>query len=259
LRFVFAFLGLLLLGIVAANPAPSRAAVVGGDKGEAFAIPTFRELSQMLVMMGGLDIQNPKVADEYAKLMYCGLYYDKFKNDFEWNKIRQQIVNRVGSKKEYYRIQYQMSGTLYLDRYNFETQDFPLGKQSAMTRVGSMILYDSWGGTTGEDQRVRRLCRDLTFSQIFPGNYTFQLNQPLTVDRLKLPVDEAKELLDRMTHQNNHDRRLYLRIRVRVMGVDRTSGPRERITNVFLKGEVTNVDIFLDYDMTKYLTSVTIK
>lgn len=259
MRFVFAFLGVLALSIVAVNPAPAPAAVVGGDKGEAFAVPTFRELSQMLVMMGGLDIQNPKIADEYAKLMYCGLYHDKFKNDFEWNKIRQQIVNRVGSKKEYYRIQYQMSGTLYLDRYNFETQDFPLGKQSAMTRVGSMILYDAWSAATGEDPRNRWLCRDLTASWIFPASYTFQLNQPLTIDRLKLPVDEAKVLLDRMTQQKNSDRRLYLRIRVRVMGIDRLAGPRDRVAYVYLKGEVTNVDIFLDYDMTKYLTSVTIK
>ncbi len=255
MRFVFAFLGMLALSIVASNPSP--AAVVGGDKGESFALPTFRELSQMLIMMGGLDIQNPKVADEYAKLMYCGLYYDKYKNDFEWNKIRQQIINRVGSKKEYYRIQYQMSGTLYLDRYNFETQDFPLGKNSAMVRVGSMVLYEG-GGTAGEDPKVRRLCHDLTPSAIFPGYYTFVLNQPLTIDRLKLPVDEAKSLLDRMTQQKNNDRRLYVRIRVRVMGIDRTTGSRN-VTGVFLKGEVTNVDIFLDYDMTKYLTSVQIK
>src|SRR4051812_23800559 len=121
MRYVLFILAALTFAGLA-TPAQAITAY-NGENGEAFAEPTFRDLSMMLLMLDGVDINNPKVADDYAKMQFCGLYKDKFRNDFEWNKVRLQIINRVLSKKDYYRLQYELDGTINLDRYNFDTQD----------------------------------------------------------------------------------------------------------------------------------------
>ncbi len=254
MRYVLVLLAALAFAGV--NQPALATTAYNGDSGEAFAEPTFRDLSMMLLMLDGVDINNPTVADDYAKMNFCSLYKDKYKNDFEWNKVRQQIITRIQSKKDYYRLQYELDGTIALDRYNFDTQDFPLTPQTAMERVGSMILYDSGTAPDNQTKNVRILCNDDHFTKTFPGSYMLVMTQPLTFDRLKLPMDEAKALLERMASQKNAERRLYVRFRMRVTGIDKVRGNRDVAIEVDVKGEVVAVDVFLDHDMTKYLTSI---
>lgn len=254
MRYVLALLAALAFSGL--NQQAFAVAAYNAETGEAFAEPTFRDLSMMLLMLDGVDINNPKVADDYAKMSFCGLYKEKYKNDFEWNKVRQQIVNRVLAKKDYYRLQYELDGTINLDRYNFDTQDFPLTSATAMQRVGSMILYDTGNAADNVKGRNRVLCNDDSVTHVFPGMYMFILTQPLTFDRLKLPMDEAKALLERMETTKNNDRRLYVRFRLRVTGIDKIHASHSDTVQIDTKGDIVAVDIFLDHDMTKFLTSI---
>src|SRR5262249_44454123 len=102
----------------------------------------------------------------------------------------------------------------------------------------------------------RVLCNDENITRIFPGMYMFMLTQPLTLDRLKLPMDEAKALLERMAATKNSERRLYVRFRVRITGIDKVHATRTDTVQIDVKGDIVAVDIFLDHDMTKYLTSI---
>ncbi|TAL40318.1 MAG: DUF4852 domain-containing protein [Alphaproteobacteria bacterium] len=256
MRFVLAFLAALAFSTL--NHQAMAASAYNAETGEAFAEPTFRDLSMMLLMLDGIDVNNPKVADDYAKMNFCGIYKDKYRNDFEWNKVRQQITNRIASKKDYYRLQYELDGTINLDRYNFDTQDFPLTTRTAMVRVGSMILYDTSTALDNPKGRNRFLCIDDTATRVFPGVYLFVLTQPLTFDRLKLPMDEAKALLERFSSTKNNDRRLYVRFRIRITGISRVHVTQGANVAVDVKGDVVSLDVFLDSAMTKFMTSINI-
>ncbi len=258
MKYLCAILSYLVVSLAAIAV---QAAVISADQGESYAQPTFKELSQTMVMMDGMDVTQPVLTDEYAKLMYCDLYKQNHKNDFDWNKIRQMILSRAVAKKDYYRIQFEVGGTVFLGTYNFETQDFPFVRDSALTRVGSMILLERsrQNPTAGG---AAPLCGDTDFSPYFPFNYILIMNQPFTFDRLKIPMDEAKILLDKMAAAKNMDRRLFVRFRFRVQAVDKLP-PAEKLdlrkTRVQMHGELTQADVFLDADMTKYLTSVPLK
>jgi hypothetical protein len=256
MRFVLVFLAALAFSVV--NHQAMAASAYNAETGEAFAEPTFRDLTMMLIMLDGVDINNPRVADDYAKMNFCGIYKEKYRNDFEWNKVRQQITNRILSKKDYYRLQYELDGTINLDRYNFDTQDFPLTAKTAMVRVGSMILYDTTAANDNPKGRSRLLCNDDVLTRLFPGMYMFILTQPLTFDRLKLPMDEAKALLDRFSSTKNNDRRLYVRFRMRVTGIARVHSNQADNVAVDVKGDVVSLDVFLDSAMTKFMTSINI-
>ncbi|HYD19246.1 MAG TPA: DUF4852 domain-containing protein [Patescibacteria group bacterium] len=255
LTSVFAAFLLLLAFTVA------RAGVIGGDKGESYANPSYKELTQTLVMMDGVDITDPLVANDYAKLLYCDLWKQNSKNDFDWQKIRQQIVTRITQHKEYYRIQYQLGGTVFLNVYNFETQDFPFKPDSALVRVGSMSLLDV--SQIGEkDKGIKKLCGDDEYSLTFPINHTVQMHQPLTFDRLKIPMDEAKQLLDKMAAMRNTDRRLYVRFRFRLQSLLAKMPPPPvnlRRNRAMFQAELSQIDVFLDKEMTKFVTTVYIR
>lgn len=207
------------------------------------------------MMLDAYDNNNNEVIDEYAKLMYCSLYLEKYKSDFEWNNIRRELGNKIRTKREYFRTHYEISGPIYLGRYSFETQDFPFVKDTALVNVGSLTLL-----TMGRRSALAesRLCGEQDKSSLFPTSYIFILQQPLTLDRIKMPMDEAEKLLKRMDAMHNKERALYMRFRMRLMaasGMDtRSSQPR-----LLMRGELVSVDIFYDREMTKHFATVALK
>jgi len=243
----------LLLGL----PGSAMASKYGG--GEAYAEATFRDLTQTLILMDGVSIEDNKILDEYARMNYCSVYKEKYQDDFEWLQFRKLLTQKIQSKKEYYRNLYQISGVIYLGRYNFDTQDFPFVKNSALVNVGSLQLYEM-SAMTKEGEEARKICGGKEKSMLMPDRYVFELNQPLTFDRLKMPMEEAKRLLERMVRMENKDRRLYVRFRMRVVSVVpiplRTFGIKSVVR---LRGELTGIDIFLDRDLTQPFATVEVK
>lgn len=232
------------------------------NMGESFARPTYQELTHAMIMLGGMDISEPKVTEEYAKLMYCDLWRQSHNNDFEWQRIRDLVVSRAQAKKDYFRIQYQMEGPIYLGKYDFNTQDFPLTPETALNRVGSMVLmeYDAHSLRQAQEKGLKPLCDDSGLSSIFPRSYVLMMNQPFTFDRLKISKDDAKQLLDKMDAAKNTQRQLFVRFRFRIQSVERLDAVKDlQATRVMMHGELASVDVFLDYALTKYLTSIPLK
>jgi len=251
------FAKLLCVAMILSLPGSAMASKYGG--GEAYAEANFRDLTQTLILMDGVSIEDNKILDEYARMNYCTVYQEKFHDDFEWVQFRKLLTQKIQSKKEYYRNLYQISGVIYLGRYNFDTQDFPFVNNSALVNVGSLQLFDLIS-TTKAGAEARLICGGKEKAMLMPDHYVFELNQPLTFDRLKMPMEEAKRLLERMTRMENKDRRLYVRFRVRVISVVpipvRVFSAKSTIR---LRGELTGIDIFLDRDLTQPFATVEVK
>ena len=252
------FAKLLCAAMLLAVPAGSADASKYGG-GESYTEANFRDLAQTLVLMDGVSVESPKVMEEYAQMNYCGIYKEKFQDDFEWSQFRKLVLQQVQSKKEYYRNQYQISGVIFLGRYNFDTQDFPFVKDSALVNVGSLELH-KFKRMSMETIALRSLCGGTTTAKVFPDHYVFELNHPLTFDRLKLPMEEAKQLLERMERMENKDRRLYVRFRMRIISVFPIAPENlSASSTVRLRGELTAIDIFLDRDLTQPFATVEVK
>ena len=229
----------------------SAASYAAKDMGEGYAAPTFEELSQTAVLMGGLDINDPKVADEYIRLLYCDLYQKNFKDDVAWNKVQSSTISRILEKKEYFRVQYEVENDYKFDRYNFEGQYFPFTSDTAMVNVGSIVLLDP---TT-----YHLYCDLKTSSEYFPPAINLVLTQPLTVNKFRLPMEQVQPLLARMDEMKNTTRQVFGRIRFRVTDVPGLVIFNDTPIRSELRGEVTAVDFFLDREMTRYLGSVDLR
>lgn len=230
---------------------PSSYAASAGDSeiGEAYALPTFKELTQTTILLGGLDINDPKIADEYAKLSYCDLYKNNYKNDFQWNNIKQQIVSRVLEKKEMYRLQYEIHGSVRLGRYDFERQFFPFVENSKLVNVGSMVILESSSYT--------KYCDGLEIG-LFPKTMFVILNQPLTLDSIKMPMDEAEKFLAKLEDMKIFNRTLYVRFRFKIIDVSRVVASREKEdknVRTDFRGKLSTIDFYYDREMTKWAAS----
>jgi len=245
-----AFFAMMLALPVSASPPEATE-----GRGESFAAPTFRELALTSMMLEAFDNTKNETIDEYAKLMYCPLYQENYKSDFAWNNVRQELGRKLQGKREYFRTHYEMTGVVYLGRYSFETQDFPFVKDTALVNVGSLTLL-SMGNRSSAD--VRRLCGEPEPTTFFPGTYLFMLQQPLTIDRLKMSLNDAEKLLKRMELMNNKDRALYIRFRVRLLGSGNIIS-RGALNQLLMRGELVSVDLFYDREMTKHFAVISLK
>lgn len=226
-----------------------NAANQGVISGEAYATANLQDLIQTHILLDGVDIKNNAYIDDYAKNLYCGLYKDKFSNDFEWNKVRQELIGKLTSKKEYYRALYQISSPVYLGRYNFETQDFPFEKNTAIVNVGRMELY---APGYGDKLACSEIADDKPVASL-PKKFFIKLTEPLTLDRIKMPVASANELLERMDAMGNAERLTYLRFRIKVIAVDKTNNNPD--VAIFV-AQITDIDVFLDAQLTKLAFNV---
>lgn len=251
--FALAF-SLSAVALAADQPSEAPPETAGG-RGESFAAPNFRELALTSLMLEAFDSTKNETIDEYAKLMYCPLYRENFKSDFAWNNVRQELGRKLQGKREYFRTHYEIAGVVYLGRYSFETQDFPFVKDTALVNVGSLTLLNTM---QRGDRDVALLCDDTEGSKFFPTVYLFGLQQPLTLDRLKMPLADAEKLLARMDGMNNKERALYIRFRVRLLGAGVLVERRAR-KNLLLRGELAAVDLFYDREMSKHFASISLK
>lgn len=212
------------------------------DGGEGYSPVTLREFSRTLISLGGVDINDPEVADEYAKLAYCGLYKKAFNNDLEWYRIRSKIISRVSERKEYFRVLYEMVSVFKLGRYDIDGQSFPLSPDTAMVNVGSILVLSI--------ADFKGSCGNLRPSDALPVNMRLVLDKPLTLNAFRIPMGEVKNIQAGMTKANNPDRTLYGRIRFRILDAPGMVTV-DKNWEAALHAEVRAIDFFLDKEMTK--------
>ncbi len=219
--------------------------------GESYAQPTMRDIIQTGVMLGGFDISDTRVSDEYAKLAYCPLYKENFSNDFQWQNIRRQIISRIQEKKEYFRVQYEVHSSVKLGRYNFENQFFPFAEEDRLQAVGSIIILDK--------NEMTPLCQDIVASKVFPARVVLRLGEPLTFDKLKIPMDEAENLFQQFENMRDPQRMLYARLRFKVLNIvpDKNLSGYASQREMVLLGSLKEIALFLDKDMTQLVQVVT--
>ncbi|MDE2337229.1 MAG: DUF4852 domain-containing protein [Alphaproteobacteria bacterium] len=234
---------IIALFVVIGLFAAAMPAAAAGLPGEGYAWPTFREIVQTFVLMKGLDITKPKVADEYGRITYCELYRRNYSNDFLWKKIRDEIVSRALKKKEYFRVRYQAVATFKLGRYDFKTHYFPFSHLQAFENVGYINLYTPSGGTSFCDSGP---------DPIFSAYGMMKLDTPLTIEGFSISEKKVQKLMVRMQEAGNKDRKIYARIRVVVTGAEKGIGMSAGNSVQFvLDGYVTSVDFFLDPKLTE--------
>lgn len=239
-RYVAAVLILMSLALSV------QTALASSDIGEGYARPTFSELIQTTILLNGFDINDPKIADEYMRVVYCPLYRKNYGNDVIWNKIKNQVIVRALKKREYFRVRYEVVGIFKLGRYDFKNEFFPISDKTAITNVGSVSLYNPTAQSLD--------CGGRNLNSIFPQNIVLELNEPLTVMGFHVPQKNVEKMMVRIQEDGNPNRQIYGRIRVFV--TDAKESDVANHSRIVLNGGVVSVDFFIDPELTKPLGGI---
>ncbi len=232
---------------------PSLAEVIVG---EGYADPSFRELYQTMVGMGGIDVNNPLLLTEYIKLTECELFEKYYKNDIKWNDISREIYSNIVDRKENYRVMYEFTERLALDRYNFDKEYFDIKSRSQMKNVGTILLsthsdFQSYCYAHDDDTR-------------FTSNIVLLLSTPLNITRLTVPVDRVEPFLrtvDKLKvsprdEEDGDNKYIYTRVRFRVLDTpglyfDDKEPEKFQAYRAEIRGAIKAIDFFYDQDFTK--------
>jgi len=215
---------------------------------EGYATPSFKELYRSFIMLGGMDVHKPKVLTEYIRLVYCNLYKENYSNDYMWNDVSKRISSRIIDKRESYKVLYEVSVGFNLERYNFNKEYFPISKKRSMFNIISMTLTDFRSFTP--------YCENNTPSDVFIPVVTLQLYKPLSIDKVRIPVDYIKKILVHMNASQGGKKMVYGRIRFRVFEAPGFYVHNGKPLRAELRGEVTSVDFFYDSELTKPILHV---
>lgn len=258
----------------AEKPAPAKAAAAPADKKagaaekkkeiskkdivEGYAKPDYNELLQSAVVLGGYDIDNPRVAQEYAKQLYCPLYQKYYADDFSWSEEKKRIVARVKSKKEPYRVQYEYGGVIKLDRYDTASQSFPLSRDTRLNNVGHMEVISP--EATRNTQCLLGIKSEDKKDPFFPPRIGLLLNKPLTLMSMPLSPEKGDALLAKLKARGIIDRSVFVRFRFRVFDQPKLVHDKKRtVARIDLGGHLQAIDFFLDREMTMWLASVPVE
>jgi hypothetical protein len=253
-RLLLAALAFMITIALASKPAGAFT-----EAGEAYVNPTFAELTQTTILLGGMDVNSPGVLDEYIKLMYCQLYKDNYSNDFAWHEIQKQILSRINSKKEYYRSLFQLGGVIILGQYDFKNKQFPLEKYTAFQNVGYMGLF-----SVSDFKPYCQMFDDTknvipTGESVFSKQINIVLSEPFNMTGLKVTPEQAQKILDMFTKLRTTDRKLYIRFRFRVQSVANASKQGNFYVKTDLSGEIVSIDLFYDKEMTKWYMNLPLR
>lgn len=230
----------------------------GGNK--AYYVGDFVKMTpnnfiDTLIRFGVIKISQDDVIDDYAKLNECEMFYEFYKNDFKWNAFRKALRKSIVRNAASFPMAYYYDNVVQLDRYDFKKKMFRFTEKTTPSNVNlfSMQLQDTACDASG-------------FS-VLPSWYGIVLDDPLTIYGLSLSEKDAKSLVDRMLANNNEDRIVYVRFKIRITQVPYVSRMEDKKGNTIgpmfqdggsagqikIGGRMDSVEFFEDSERTKMI------
>jgi len=243
-KFGICFFVVTLLIASTVSPVRAQSGLMSDDIGPGYAEPNYRDLAQTLMAFRAHEMaENNGFVDEYARILYCRLVRQSYQNDFEWARVRNSLKDSVNDDKDRYRRFYEFVGTLRLDRYDFESQTFPVNEETRLEQVGAMIFFQT--------AKLKLCAAKSNVFKFFPLSYVLQLQSPVTLNEVPIAMDDAEQLIRRFGKDKNKERLVYVRFRIRIDGY-----AGSELEKAILFGDIVNMDIFLDKEMTLYVTHI---
>lgn len=214
---------------------------------EGFVGANMLDLAQTTISLSVDTIDDDKMIDDFAELVYCPLYKENYQNDFGWQKIRQKIRNEIAYRNIPFHRNYQFVVPVRFQRYNFQGQYFPLEDKSKVRGISMIPIYTFLGDT----QAISCVRRGA--SAYFPLRYQAKLTRNFSMDRIKIAAPDADAYLKRLDARK-FERIAFMRVRIRILDKNGYYGEgglgRVAIFNAQLEG----VDFFEDPQLTVLLS-----
>ncbi|MAS86869.1 MAG: hypothetical protein CMH30_02660 [Micavibrio sp.] len=207
---------------------------------------SFKDLSKTYWWLSLHDISEQKAVDEFARIHDCDVYRRYYRNDFQWERIRQGIAEELKRNRASFPNRYYVVIPLFLNRYDFESQAFEFKDNSKMDNVNFINILDK--------SDFEGYCELKDSVLEYPDVVNVSFKDAFNLPNLPLSQGRANDLVMNMNDNNNKNRAVFLKLNFRISGYDGLVASATYNT-ANLKGVVESYEIFEDPDLKILLLS----
>ncbi len=157
------------------------------------------------IRYGALDIRDNNVVNDYIQTNECKIYNYFQKDDFKWHEVQEAARKAIKQDVEIYPTAFDYDATMQLDRYDFDSKFFRF-KSGGDTAINTFRLNLSDYEICGQAQL-----------KTLPNNVSFVLDRSIQFLGIPLEEEQAKELLRLMEKNNNANRLVYARFKIKIV------------------------------------------
>lgn len=223
--------------------------------------PTLQNISKLYWKKNALVESNDTAIDNFMLINECDIYKKFFKDDFEWERIREAGRKMIKENKDSFPYKFKMLIPIDLGRYNMTRKGFSLINKTAFKDLRRIEI----GGNSNRTS----VCKNDNTIENYPRNLILILNKPFSYDFVELDEHIAQAFIVRQKYakinrprelQNkNFDRLAYARMRITFSKYQGETRGSDNFPVAIMFGRLDGIDIFEDPDEKRLLTSVDYK
>jgi len=230
----------------------SYSASAASTMGRGYSAIDFRSLLQTYFSMYEGGNPTDSMIDSYAELAYCELHKEHYTDDFAWNGIRESIRDEVKKNNANTHRHYNLDGPFLLERYDFETESYPVSEEKQLNNVSKLVLFSP--------RALVSICNRKSGLGVLPTIFTLAVYRPFSLTEIKMSEDNLKDVVPYMELVPEHKgsdvyrRRVYVRVKVKIVDIMNVKVLDTQLRNdneVTFNGEIEAVEFYLDKDMSK--------
>ena len=223
--------------------------------------PTVSNISKLYWKKDALTLENDTAIDNFLLINECDIYLKFFKDDFEWNRIREAGRDMLKKNKDQFSYKFKMLIPIDLGRYDMMRKGFPLVNRTAMKDLRRVEI--------GGNANVAKICNKKGAIEHYPKNIILILNKPFSYGFVELNEHIAQAFIVRHKYQKidlpkelvnkGFERLAFARIRITFADYQGETKGRDNFPLGIMFGRLDGIDIFEDASEKRLLTSVDYK
>jgi hypothetical protein len=230
--------GVLLLFAVSAHAAPEPI--------KSYPELDYINVTQALLKLGKFKPDNDDYLDAYSMAVHCDVVQGSYRDEFRWKQAREAMKKYIAQKRDHLPTRLGVRSQILFTRYDFDSKYFLFSPETSLNRVNTFTTNprSSSPGCTSE------------VSKLLPSYYLVVTNNPVNVPGIRMTEDQARDLSQKFTQQQNSRRMAYIRFVIDIVDADAV-GPtifnNKKIGDEKLRVKSTlhSIEFFSDPEYTK--------
>ena len=240
------------------QPTQDEVTIIEDKYAGMYVEPTVQNISKLYWKKGALSENNDLAVDNFLMINECDMYKKFYRDDFEWERIREAGRDMIKNNKDEFSNKFKMIVPIDLGRYDMMRKGFPLINRTAFKDLRRVEI--------GGNSNLRPVCDREHIIEYYPRNLILILNKPFTYEFLELDEHIAQAFIIRQKYSkvkrpkelaNKHfDRLAFARVRITFSEYQGETRGRDNFPLGVMFGKLDGIDIFEDPGEKRMLTSV---
>ena len=225
------------------------------SKGLSYVVATQKAIADLTWRYNLHNVNSGEVLDEYIMIQNCGLYRRYIKEDFEWQRIRQGMRNKLKNYSASFSDRFEVNALIPIGRYDFELGAFHITEEAKLDNAGAIII-------PFDEDLEHKCAAKIAGSDLFPRLVKFIADNRFSMTHIPVARNEAQAIIAELRKYRyvgyERQRVVPVRFRIKVNSIE-DYRPNAISSEIVLRGQLDEIVFFQDPDMQEEIWSKSFK